>query len=103
MVKNPAFEEFKKEFPESGSLFGELFNTVAGKALNEKTKQLIYLGILTTLRYAPAIRVHIHKALEAGATKEEIQEAMMLTIPAGGLCSFLAVFPDVKDELHRKA
>ncbi|MFP7737487.1 carboxymuconolactone decarboxylase family protein [Priestia aryabhattai] len=100
MSKNPAFEEFKEDFPETAKIFGELYNSVSGKALDEKTKQLVYLGILTSTRYGPAIKVHIQKALEAGATKEEIKEAMMLAIPASGLCNFLAVLPDMKDELN---
>lgn len=63
----------------------------------------MYLSILIANRYGPAIRVHVHiaKALEAGATKEEIKEAMMLAIPAGGLCNFLSILPDMLDELNK--
>lgn len=100
MTKNPAFEQFKEQFPEVAKLFGQLYDSVSHNALDEKTKQLVYLGILTATRYSPAIRVHIQKALEAGATKEEIKEALMLVIPAGGLCHFLAVLPDAMDELY---
>ncbi|MED4531244.1 carboxymuconolactone decarboxylase family protein [Metabacillus fastidiosus] len=101
MSKNPDFELFKEEFPEVFNKFGELFQSVSSKALDEKTKQLVYLGILTANRYGPAIRVHIAKALEAGATPEEIKEAMMLAIPAGGLCDFLSVLPDMIEELEK--
>jgi alkylhydroperoxidase/carboxymuconolactone decarboxylase family protein YurZ len=101
LSKNPAFEQFKKEFPEVAKIFGQLYESVSDKALDERTKQLVYLGILTAGRYAPAIRVHIQKALEAGATKDEIKEAIMLAIPAGGLCNFLSVLPDMMDELNR--
>lgn len=99
MTKNPAFEQFKEEFPDVAKTFGQLYEKVSDKALDEKTKQLVYLGVLTAMRYSPAIRVHIQKALEAGATKSEIQEAMMLAIPASGLCNFLAVLPDLMQEL----
>ncbi|MGP7815950.1 carboxymuconolactone decarboxylase family protein [Niallia sp. 01092] len=101
MTKNPDYELFKKEFPEQARVFGELFQAVSCHALDEKTKQLVYLGILTANRYAPAIRVHITKALEAGATAEEIKEAMMLAIPAGGLCDFLSILPEMLDELNK--
>lgn len=100
-TKNQAFEQFKEQFPDVANVFSQLYETVSHEALDEKTKQLVYLGILTAVRYAPAIRVHIHKALEAGATKEEIKEAIMLAIPAGGLCNFLAVLPDMMNELNR--
>jgi alkylhydroperoxidase/carboxymuconolactone decarboxylase family protein YurZ len=100
MITNPIFEQFKTDYPEVGSIFTDLFNSVAGKSLDEKTKQLVYLGILTALRYGPAIKVHIQKALDAGATKSEIEEAMMLVIPAGGVCSFLSILSDIKDTLR---
>ncbi|MEZ2716280.1 carboxymuconolactone decarboxylase family protein [Niallia circulans] len=100
MTKNPVFEQFKEEFPDVFSTFNDLYKTVSSKALDEKTKQLVYLGILTVTRYTPAVRVHIKKALEAGATESEIKEAIMLAIPAGGLCNFLFVLPDMMDELN---
>lgn len=99
MSKNPYFELFKEEFPEVAKIFGELFQSVSFEALDEKTKQLVYLGILTANRYGPAVRMHIAKALDAGATPDEIKEAMMLAIPAGGLCNFLSVLPDMMAEL----
>lgn len=51
--KNPDFELFKKDFPEVGKIFGELYQSVSSKALDEKTKQLVYLGVLTANRYGP--------------------------------------------------
>ncbi|AXC53660.1 MULTISPECIES: carboxymuconolactone decarboxylase family protein [Bacillus] len=99
MTKNPAFEKFKEEFPDVFINFSELYKNVSS-TLDEKTKQLVYLGILTAMRYAPAVRVHCRLALEAGATREEIKEAIMLAIPAGGLCNFLDVFEDAMYELN---
>lgn len=101
LSKNLDFELFKQEFPEVGEIFGELFQSVSSEALDEKTKQLVYLGILTANRYGPAVRVHIAKALDAGANPDEIKEAMMLAIPAGGLCNFLSVLPDMMAELNK--
>lgn len=101
MSKNPYFEQFKEEFPKVAEVFGELFQSVSSKALDEKTKQLVYLGILTANRYGPAVRVHIAKALDAGATSDEIKEAIMLAIPAGGLCNFLSILPDMMAELEK--
>jgi alkylhydroperoxidase/carboxymuconolactone decarboxylase family protein YurZ len=95
---NPEFELFKNEFPEVYASFHQLYRSITSKALDEKTKQLVYLGILTASRYVPAIRVHIQLALKSGATKDEIKEAMMLAIPAGGLCNFLSVL-DTLEEL----
>ena len=99
MTKNPAFELFKDNFPEVHASFNQLFQSVSTSALDEKTKPLVYLGVLTTTGYAPAIRVHIQDALRAGATKEEIQESILLSIPATGTCNFLKVLPEVVEEL----
>lgn len=56
MTKNPAFEQFKEEFPDVFTTFSDLYKTVSSKALDEKTKQLVYLGILAATRYAPAVQ-----------------------------------------------
>lgn len=101
LSKNLDFELFKEEFPEQFTSFINLYQSVSSRALDEKTKQLVYLGILTANRYAPSLRVHISKALDAGATSDEIKEAMMLVIPAGGLCNFLSVLPDMMAELNK--
>lgn len=102
LSRNLAFDQFKEEFPETASIFGQLYQSVSSKALDEKTRQLVYLGILTAVRYEPAVRVHISKALKAGATPEEIKEAIMLAIPASGLCNFLSILPNMMDELNKE-
>ncbi|MDQ0193557.1 carboxymuconolactone decarboxylase family protein [Paenibacillus wynnii] len=102
MSQNPAFETFKHNFPKAYIAFNEMYQSVSSTALDEKTKQLVYLGVLTALRYSPAIRVHISKEIHVGATENEVLEAMMMSIPAGGLCNFLSVLPDVLDELNGK-
>jgi alkylhydroperoxidase/carboxymuconolactone decarboxylase family protein YurZ len=102
MTINPAFERFKEEFPEVGKVFGQLYQTVSSKALDEKTKQLVYLGVLATARYSPAIKVHIRRAIDAGANKDEILESLMLSIPASGICHFLDILPEVLDELNNQ-
>ncbi|MDC2863150.1 carboxymuconolactone decarboxylase family protein [Bacillus sp. BP-3] len=102
MIKNPDFELFKNEFPEVYESFGSVYQSVSSNALDEKTKQLVYLGVLPANRYAPAIRVHIAKALEVGATPEEIQGAIMLSIPAGGICDFFAILPEIINGLKKE-
>jgi alkylhydroperoxidase/carboxymuconolactone decarboxylase family protein YurZ len=102
MIQNPAYEQFKEELPEVHAAFNDLFQSISSTTLDEKTKQLVYLGILTMTNYSPALRVHVRKALEAGATESEIKSAVMLTIPAGGLCHFLEVFPEMMAELKLK-
>ena|GEM_PF-2078342 len=104
MSENPVFETFKEQFPDVYKAFDHLFKSTSSQALDEKTKQLIYLGILTATRYAPAIKPHVQKALAAGATETELKEAMLLAIPASGICGFLTALPEMigEIELNRK-
>ncbi|MDX9785423.1 MAG: carboxymuconolactone decarboxylase family protein [Desulfobacterales bacterium] len=53
-------------------------------ALDAKTKQLIALGIVITSRCEGCIAYHVHDAIRAGATKEEILETTGIAILMGG-------------------
>jgi len=48
--------------------------------LDEKTRQLISLAVAVTTRCDGCISVHSKKAIENGATKEEIAEALGVAI-----------------------
>ncbi|HYC22459.1 MAG TPA: carboxymuconolactone decarboxylase family protein [Candidatus Bathyarchaeia archaeon] len=54
-------------------------------ALPEKTKQLIYLAVCTAVHHDRGVTAHAERARALGATREEVLEAMLLTIPAAGL------------------
>ena len=47
------------------------------------TKELISIGIALVIRCKYCIVFHTYKALEAGATKEEIMEAAMVAVTFG--------------------
>ncbi|PSF09722.1 carboxymuconolactone decarboxylase family protein [Marinobacter fuscus] len=53
-------------------------------ALDSKTKELIALGIAITVRCDGCIAFHVHDALEAGATRDEIAETVSVAILMGG-------------------
>ncbi|WP_315080306.1 carboxymuconolactone decarboxylase family protein [uncultured Clostridium sp.] len=53
-------------------------------AISNKTKELISIGIATYNRCEYCIVFHTFKALEAGATREEIMEAAMVSVAFGG-------------------
>ena len=48
--------------------------------LDEKTRQLISIAVAVTTRCDGCISVHSQKAVEAGATREEIAEALGVAI-----------------------
>jgi AhpD family alkylhydroperoxidase len=53
-------------------------------ALNQKTKQLIALAIGVTVRCDGCIAYHVHDAVRAGASREEIMETVGIAILMGG-------------------
>lgn len=73
--------------------------------LPKKYKELILVAInaATTHLYAPGVRRHIRNALQHGATRQEILEAIELTTVLGIHSSNLAV-PILAEELaeHRR-
>ena len=58
-------------------------------ALDTKTKELMALAISITARCDDCIAHHTHDALEAGATREEIADAIGVAILMGGGPSML--------------
>jgi len=63
---------------------GLLGATFADGAVTIKTKELISVGIAAYNRCEYCIVYHVYKALEAGATREEILEAAMVAVGFGG-------------------
>lgn len=65
--------------------FGQLHQaSVAEGALSVKQKELIAVGIAVAIRCDTCIAVHVHDALKAGATPEEIAETVGVAIAMGG-------------------
>ncbi|GGJ03214.1 carboxymuconolactone decarboxylase family protein [Neoroseomonas lacus] len=54
------------------------------RALDTKAKELIALAIAVAIRCAPCITFHAEAAVKLGATREEVMEAMGVTIYMGG-------------------
>lgn len=53
-------------------------------ALDSKTKELIALAIAVSARCDGCIAFHTHDALEAGATREQIADALGVAVLMGG-------------------
>jgi len=66
------------------AFMGLLGATFADGAVTIKTKELISVGIAAYNRCEYCIVYHVYKALEAGATREEILEAAMVAVGFGG-------------------
>ncbi len=74
-----------REQPESMRHFKEFMGSVLKEGvLDTKTKELIAIGTAITARCKYCIAIHVEKALNAGATKEEILEAAAVAMLMGG-------------------
>ncbi|MEF8848414.1 MAG: carboxymuconolactone decarboxylase family protein [Candidatus Thermoplasmatota archaeon] len=78
-------KELSKHQPKSMKDFKKFMSEVLKEGtLDTKTKELITLGTAITARCKYCIAIHVKKALDAGATKEEILEAASVAILMGG-------------------
>ncbi len=67
---SPDMARFVIEFP-----YGDIYSR---PGLDIKTRELVTIASLTTLGHAPGqLKAHIHNALKAGCSKEEITEVIM--------------------------
>lgn len=75
----------------SGSLPGTMRSftglhkqTTADGALDRKTKELIALGMALSINCGGCVAYHVKQALESGASREEILEAIGVAVMMGG-------------------
>ncbi|MFQ5858596.1 MAG: carboxymuconolactone decarboxylase family protein, partial [Anaerolineae bacterium] len=70
--------------PEAGERFADFYEVIwQDGALPRKTKELIFTAIGVAYR-SPACLIHVIPAIEAGATDEEIFEAVAVGMLGGG-------------------
>lgn len=75
-----------KEAPNVAQGFFDLAKSVKQYSpLDEKTNELIIVGIFAAHRGITGIGTHVQRAVEAGATKEEIIAAILLALPIVGI------------------
>jgi 4-carboxymuconolactone decarboxylase len=72
---------------EAGEDTLRLISSLRGSAcpLDVKTRELIGLAIMAALRLEHSMRVHMPRAVAAGATRDEIVAALMQSIPLAGM------------------
>jgi AhpD family alkylhydroperoxidase len=81
----PLGRELREKIPNVYAGYGELHKaSFAEGELSKKMKELIALGISITLRCDGCISAHARGAALAGATEEEVAEAIGVTITMNG-------------------
>jgi alkylhydroperoxidase/carboxymuconolactone decarboxylase family protein YurZ len=84
-ITNP-LEIFRKEAPDVANAFNAMIESLrATKGLDDKTKQLVYIGIKAALGDTTAVYYHVPMAKQAGASRDEIKDCILITLPVCGL------------------
>ena len=76
-------DQLRKVSPDVADGFGALRRAIeeAGP-LERKYRELINVAAFTTARYESSVRTHSGRALDAGATPEELRQTVLLSLAA---------------------
>ena len=86
MAEKNFFELFAEEAPEISKTFGELVGNIkATSGLDEKTFELVFIGIRAADCSVNSVAAHTGFAKKAGATREEVRGAILVSMLANGV------------------
>lgn len=89
---NTYLEKMKTDMPEIVKAYTDLMKAMYKEGtLKPKEKELISLGISIFARCEPCIALHVERALNAGATKEEIRSVCAVAVSMGGGPAFVHI------------
>lgn len=102
MGKLPGFyKRFLEEFPEVGDTYQALGDACKSAGpLDGKTVELVKIGISLAAGLEGATHSHTRRALEAGASPEEIRHAVLLATTTVGFPRMMAGLAWVEDVLR---
>jgi alkylhydroperoxidase/carboxymuconolactone decarboxylase family protein YurZ len=95
------YEKFSKNFPDVFKDFQQLGKTCRESGpLDSKCKDLVNLGIAIGANSRGAVMSQTRKALESGATKEEIVQVVLLALTTTGFPNMIAAMGWVDEVLE---
>jgi 4-carboxymuconolactone decarboxylase len=105
MTKLPRpYEWFKENYPEIWKAYDNLAALSHGAGpLSAKQRELVKLSMAIGARREGAVHSHTRRALEQGASKEEIFHLVLMGLTTLGFPSTIAALTWVKDELDGRA
>jgi alkylhydroperoxidase/carboxymuconolactone decarboxylase family protein YurZ len=84
-INNP-FKVLQEETPDVAQAFDNLIKAIASTdGLDAKTRQLIYIGIKASQGDTGAVAAHVPMAKSDGATREEVRDAILLSLTVSGV------------------
>jgi 4-carboxymuconolactone decarboxylase len=95
------YEKFSRKFPEVLKDFKQLGQTCrAAGPLDPKCQDLIKLGIAVGANSRGAVMSHTRKALDSGASADEILHAVLLSLTTTGFPNMIAALQWVDEVLQ---
>ena len=97
-----AFRAFSARFPALGKAHEEIGKAVeATGPLDAKTLALIKVGICVGARLESALRSHTRRAMQAGATEAEVEQAILLGMNTVGFPQTVAAWSWAQVQFER--
>jgi AhpD family alkylhydroperoxidase len=91
---------FRDAYPEIARAYEELGRaTQEWGPLEKKTRELVKLGVAVGNRHEGAVHSHTRRALDAGATPEEVRHVVVLALTTIGFPNMVAAMTWVEDVL----
>jgi 4-carboxymuconolactone decarboxylase len=92
MKKHPkAYQQFRIDHPEVYAAYEKLGETASNTGpLDAKTRELIKIGMAAASQAESSVQSHTHRALEAGATADEIEHAIVIGVNTISFSSMMA-------------
>ncbi|HEY3324939.1 MAG TPA: carboxymuconolactone decarboxylase family protein [Planctomycetota bacterium] len=97
-----AFKAFIERFPALGDAHETVARAVehAGP-LDQKTCELVKIGICIGAGLDSAMRAHVRKAMQSGATEAEIEQACLLAMNTCGFPRTVAAWSWARQQIER--
>lgn len=87
------FKQFMEDYPEIADAHRKVGDLCSGAGpLDEKTRHLVQLAVSVGVESKGGVKSHVRRALDAGATKTEIMQTVLLSTPTIGFPSMIAAY-----------
>ncbi|MEN8199845.1 MAG: carboxymuconolactone decarboxylase family protein [Thermodesulfobacteriota bacterium] len=97
------YQNLQKRFPEVLDAVKNLGATVRSAGpLDNKTAELIQLSVAASTGAIGSVHSHARRALQAGASEEELQHALLLLTSTIGFPKVAAALAWIQEELDRR-
>ena len=98
------YENFSEKYPEVLKNYQELGKSTRGAGpLEAKCQDLVKLGIAIGANSRGAVMSSVRKALESGATKDEVVHAVLLSLTTTGFPNMIAAMNWVDEVLNKQS